>query len=989
MAGAVVSVSTGVMNSLLSKLSTLLSEQYKQLKGIRRDIEFLGSELSDMNAALEKLSKIQELKARVVEQSERRYRYKLDEATSQLAVVAVDPRLPALYVEEAELVGIDGPQEKITRWLMEEESGSRHQLKLVSIVGFGGLGKTTLANQVYTKIRNKFDCSAFVVVSRNPDMLKVLNALLAGVGYNNTQMPDDLQKAIDIIREHLAKKSSSRKNSEVKRAWLGVISGWVTDLEVLPRCARECGPGLEEAGRYSGIRADSRGFTGACGRSCAGMVRMAGVGPEWSHSMALDARTWPRGDVPGLGLTDEDVGLLRGSSRKNSEVKRAWLGVISGWVTDREVLPRYLIVIDDIWNIEAWDIIKCGFSPTSFCGRVITTTRIESVAKACCLHCYGQVYNMQPLDDLQSRRLFFKKIFRSEDVCPEQYRSISEDMLRKCKGVPLAINSIASLLASQGIGVEKWEKIQNSLFSELETNPALEWMRSVPNLSYNDLSHELKTCLLYLGTYPEDYPIKKVDLLRRWIAEGFVREKYGLDLEEVAATYFDELINRSMIQPGKIIRGEMYYCRVHDLMLDLIISKCTGENFVTLLNKHYRRKIGLFPVRRLCCQFSNEILDLGRMDLSKVRSFTTFPASECMRPPLSKFEFLRVLNLQVNRSDDSECLDLSPVCSFFLLRYLRARGFRHLKLPEKFWKLQNLMTLDLGDSELVSCIPSGITSLSSLRHLTLPRGAALPNGISKLGALRSLEDFDLGKNSLDCIRDLGELTNLQDLILRHDNRNTFQPLSNTERLNYETLAVSLCKLGNSNLRTVIADSNVSLGRVLACSFSHPRLLRWLHLYSRTPAVPKWMLQAIRLTSLILEVTELCRDDVQVLAGLPCLNYLDLVAAEVPNRNTMIRIHCKEFPCLKEFNFKYDMLSLTFEPGAMPKLESLDLTFKGGSVVGIEHLASLEEISVYLKALPCDLSKIKSEISDAVGNHPRNHTIRRKKFIFTPYKDERE
>jgi hypothetical protein len=27
---------------------------------------------------------------------------------------------------------------------------------------------------------------------------------------------------------------------------------------------------------------------------------------------ALDIPTWPRGEVPGLGLTDEDVGLLRG-----------------------------------------------------------------------------------------------------------------------------------------------------------------------------------------------------------------------------------------------------------------------------------------------------------------------------------------------------------------------------------------------------------------------------------------------------------------------------------------------------------------------------------------------------------------------------------------------------------------------------------------------------------------------------------------------------
>ncbi|TVU41208.1 hypothetical protein EJB05_14708 [Eragrostis curvula] len=32
--------------------------------------------------------------------------------------------------------------------------------------------------------------------------------------------------------------SSSRKNSEVKRAWPGAISGWVTDQEVVPGCAR-------------------------------------------------------------------------------------------------------------------------------------------------------------------------------------------------------------------------------------------------------------------------------------------------------------------------------------------------------------------------------------------------------------------------------------------------------------------------------------------------------------------------------------------------------------------------------------------------------------------------------------------------------------------------------------------------------------------------------------------------------------------------------
>ena len=30
------------------------------------------------------------------------------------------------------------------------------------------------------------------------------------------------------------------------------------------------------------------------------------------HMTTLDIQTWPRGEVPGLGLTDEDAGLLSG-----------------------------------------------------------------------------------------------------------------------------------------------------------------------------------------------------------------------------------------------------------------------------------------------------------------------------------------------------------------------------------------------------------------------------------------------------------------------------------------------------------------------------------------------------------------------------------------------------------------------------------------------------------------------------------------------------
>jgi hypothetical protein len=124
MASMAVNAATGVMNSPLSKLSTLLSDHpCKQLKGVRRDIELFF--MTDMNAALKKLAdmeklddgqkkawrhyvcemaydiedcidiymyhiglrtrhqiadKVQELKARVVAESERRGRYETDDS---------------------------------------------------------------------------------------------------------------------------------------------------------------------------------------------------------------------------------------------------------------------------------------------------------------------------------------------------------------------------------------------------------------------------------------------------------------------------------------------------------------------------------------------------------------------------------------------------------------------------------------------------------------------------------------------------------------------------------------------------------------------------------------------------------------------------------------------------------------------------------------------------------------------------------------------
>ncbi|XBI62689.1 hypothetical protein VPH35_043257 [Triticum aestivum] len=264
MAVTMASVSTGVMNSLLGKLATLMGDEYRKIKGVRNKVASLLDEFSSMSALLVKLAGMDELdvqarewrdqvremsydiedcvddfmrdlgqkcattgflkktaerlkklrvrhqmanmihriETRVSEVHDRRTRYKIDEYAPSSGIVAVDPRVIAIYAEAAGLVGIDAPREELVKMLMVEGK----ELRVASIVGFAGLGKTTLANEVYRKLQGQFDCHAFVSVSQKPDMPNLLsNLLLKLAGQHSSQM-GKLDDMITGIREYLSNK---------------------------------------------------------------------------------------------------------------------------------------------------------------------------------------------------------------------------------------------------------------------------------------------------------------------------------------------------------------------------------------------------------------------------------------------------------------------------------------------------------------------------------------------------------------------------------------------------------------------------------------------------------------------------------------------------------------------------------------------------------------------------------------------------------------
>jgi disease resistance protein RPM1 len=118
---------------------------------------------------------------------------------------SLDPRIAALYNKVADFVGIDEASKELIMRLTKDDDKSAQQ-RIVSVVGFGGLGKTTLAKVVYDELKIKFDSTAFVPVGRNPDLKKVLKAIAVDLGIHiNFDILDERQ-LINKLREFLENK---------------------------------------------------------------------------------------------------------------------------------------------------------------------------------------------------------------------------------------------------------------------------------------------------------------------------------------------------------------------------------------------------------------------------------------------------------------------------------------------------------------------------------------------------------------------------------------------------------------------------------------------------------------------------------------------------------------------------------------------------------------------------------------------------------------
>jgi hypothetical protein len=448
-----------------------------------------------------------------------------------------------------------------------------------------------------------------------------------------------------------------------------------------------------------------------------------------------------------------------------------------------------------------------------------------------------------------------------------------EKFLKKCSGVPLAIITIASLLASNPW--KDWSEVYNSIGFGHEDNDDVTNTRRILSFSYYDLPSHLKACLLYLSIFPEEYIIEKNDLIWMWIAEGFISKEQaaaaGVGLFELGERYFDELINRNMIQPQETrYKGYVDACSVHDMVLDLIHQLSSDENFVTVLNGGEQQKLEGSISRWLalhCFEEHNAGQLVATVAVEKVRSVFASRSDFCALCP--RLPFLRVcsvLDQDYCNKDDVSC----HLGALLHLRYIRLPKIYNL--PREVRYLRFLQTLDLQHGLRIGELPEEVGFLTQLVCLRAGHWAIrVPAGlIAKLTLLQELciwcENF---RATMQFVKELSLLKELRVLKTRISVRSESIKSSLLESLGHLHNLQELQIVGYSPP----SEDGVNEAGWLSCE--HLRFLR-LECF-KFSGLPAWIKSSLtpNLSYLDVQVVVVNDQDMETLAKLPELSCLIL------------------------------------------------------------------------------------------------------------------
>ncbi|XP_027063019.1 putative late blight resistance protein homolog R1A-3 [Coffea arabica] len=375
---------------------------------------------------------------------------------------------------------------------------------------------------------------------------------------------------------------------------------------------------------------------------------------------------------------------------------------------------RYLIVFDDVWDMELWNRLEASFPNDGNGSRVIMTSRLRDVVPQDNLH--QEPHYLRQLTHDESWDLLKEKLCPGKDLLPSELSELRMQIVEMCQGLPLTIVILAGILAN--MDPSGWKGEVQSLSSRNVSST--DQCTTALELSYEHLPDNLKPCFLYFGGFPEDHEHTVKRLIWLWVAEGFVQATDLKSAEDVANDHMMDLINRSLVMVSKQRSiGGVKTCRIHDLLHEFCVKNAKEENFLQLVRGYdelYTLNVPHY-LHRLCINSTTKDFNESRLAFPTVRSLLFFaqgtrylPSSVGLSFNFHLFKLLRVLDLsQINLKDTFP----REIELLVHLRYLAILG--DVYIPSSIANLENLETFMA--SSLSWSLPDTIWNLKKLRHL--------------------------------------------------------------------------------------------------------------------------------------------------------------------------------------------------------------------------------------------------------------------------------
>ncbi|KAG4923842.1 hypothetical protein JHK87_049382 [Glycine soja] len=374
--------------------------------------------------------------------------------------------------------------------------------------------------------------------------------------------------------------------------------------------------------------------------------------------------------------------------------------------------------------------------------------------------------------------------YSSDGDCPEELKDISLEIVRKCKGLPLAIVAIGGLLSQKDESAPEWGQFSRDLSLDLERNSELNSITKILGLSYDDLPINLRSCLLYFGMYPEDYEIKSDRLIRQWIAEGFVKHETGKTLEEVGQQYLSGLVRRSLVQVSSFrIDGKVKRCRVHDLIHDMILRKVKDTGFCQYIDGP-DQSVSSKIVRRLTIATDDFSESIGSSSIRSIFISTRdevsehlvnkIPTNYMLLKDIGGMTFLQEIPTVIIDddgvviTDENEVIDLYIMSPMSTLRKLVLCGTL-TRLPNWISQFPNLLQLYLAGSKLTNDALKSLKHMPRLMYLCFNLNAYEGETLHfQCGGFQKLKQLSLGSlDQLKCILiDRGALCSVEEIVLK-------------------------------------------------------------------------------------------------------------------------------------------------------------------------------------------------------------------------------